>query len=85
MPTAQDWGARCCAGLADFYEDAKAQDGFDAVVIDTFALQLLGFNWSSATGAAPLPGSSRCGRRLPTPSTVNQSSIASIPGLERSP
>jgi peptide/nickel transport system substrate-binding protein len=39
---------------ADFYEDAQAQDTFTPVVIDTFALNILGFNPDPATGAAAL-------------------------------
>jgi peptide/nickel transport system substrate-binding protein len=39
---------------ADFYEDAQAQDAFTSVVIDTFALNILGFNLDPATGSAAL-------------------------------
>ncbi|HKG26896.1 MAG TPA: ABC transporter substrate-binding protein [Thermomicrobiales bacterium] len=39
---------------ADFYEDAQAQDAFTPVVIDTFALNILGFNLDPATGPAAL-------------------------------
>ncbi len=39
---------------ADFYEDALAQDAFTPVVIDTFALNILGFNLDPATGSAAL-------------------------------
>lgn len=39
---------------ADFYEDAQADETFESVVIDTFALFLLGFNLDAATGAPAL-------------------------------
>lgn len=39
---------------ADFYEDAKGQNAFTPVVIDTFALNILGFNLDPKTGSAAL-------------------------------
>lgn len=39
---------------ADFYEDAQSQNAFTPVVIDTFALNILGFNLDPATGSAAL-------------------------------
>lgn len=39
---------------ADFYEDAQTQPNFTPVVIDTFALQFIGYNLDPTTGAPGL-------------------------------
>ena len=39
---------------ADFYDDAKTQENFTSVVIDTFGITLLAFNQDATTGSAAL-------------------------------